>query len=183
MRSYIACSQRSALICRDMSSNRFPNAESAKCSKCVRCAQNARCYQKCLNDDRQCIQPFYTCKAKACILTSLQLPCWRPGATSLPEGSPEKEVCRSKSKSTCQSNLHLALFCTFEQRSAVMAFLLAVMGGAAAVELVKRISGREEPVQDENEVLRRQHELQRLLQVLARAGSAAESRSTSVCTI
>ena len=49
-----------------------------------------------------------------------------------------------------------------------MAFLLAVMGGAAAVELVKRISGREEPVKDENEVLRRQNELQRLLQVLAR---------------
>ena len=48
-----------------------------------------------------------------------------------------------------------------------MAFLLAVMGGAAAVELVKRISGREEPVKDENEVLRRQRELQRLLQVLA----------------
>ena len=55
-----------------------------------------------------------------------------------------------------------------------MAFLLAVMGGAAAVELVKRISGREEPVQDENEVLRGQHELQRLLQVHARAAWAAE---------
>ncbi len=64
-----------------------------------------------------------------------------------------------------------------------MAFLLAVMGGAAAVELVKRISGREEPVQDENEVLRRQHELQRLLQVHVRAGLAAECRSFPVCTI
>ncbi len=91
---------------------------------------------------------------------------------------------KAKLKLTCQSSLYqFALSAHSRVAISHHGIPAGCHGRRCCRELVKRISGREEPVQDENEVLRGQHDLQRPLQVRARAGLAAESRSFPVCTI